>query len=320
MNLDERICIMGNRKNKFKEKIIMERTKQEFVNEVVSELGVAMGEGYKVSACEVSKLNGIVLTSINVLKEGESIAPTLYIDDRCTAYLKGNITVSEVVEQLKGEYLRANRFCPSMDDCSVFDFNNVKQRICYSLVNRELNKEMLEDTPYIEFFDLAIIFKVYCEIEGQIGTIRVRDEFLKSWGVTVEELYEIAKVNTPLRCGKVITPMSSVIKEMMGGLEVPEYTPADEMYVATNLQKSDGSSVMLYKDAFKELADKLDADLYILPSSRHEVILLPVSSEIELYGLKQIVQSVNRTELALEDLLTDTVYMYKQATNEVVIA
>ena len=311
---------MGNRKNKFKEKMIMERTKQEFVNKVVSELGAAMGEDYKVSACEVPKLNGIVLTGIIVRKEGESIAPTLYIDDLCTAYLKGNITMNRVIKELKEKYSKASGFCLAEDDYNVLDFNNVKRRICYSLVNRELNKEMLEDTPYIEFFDLAIIFKIQCGTDTQTGTICVKNKFLKSWGVTVDDLYEVAQINTPLRYGKLITPMSTVIKEMMGGSEIPECTPDNEMYVATNLQKSDGSSVMLYKDAFKELADSFGTDLYVLPSSRHELILLPVSSEIELYELKQIVQSVNRTELALEDLLTDTVYMYKRSINGIVVA
>ncbi|MBS5062662.1 MAG: hypothetical protein KHZ58_02695, partial [Hungatella hathewayi] len=63
----------------------------------------------------------------------------------------------------------------------------------------------------------------------------------------------------------------------------------------------------------KNFADLLEQDLLILPSSIHEVLLLPYAEDICMEDLFQMVRHVNQTEVPVEDRLSDEVYRYKRA-------
>ena len=82
------------------------------------------------------------------------------------------------------------------------------------------------------------------------------------------------------------------------------------MYVLSNSSKVFGAASILYPDVLKNFAEKLDRDLYILPSSVHEVILLPKRSETEWETLQEMVKEVNATQLEEVEILSDSVYSY----------
>ena len=84
------------------------------------------------------------------------------------------------------------------------------------------------------------------------------------------------------------------------------------MYVLTNTQKLYGAGCMLYPGLLEAISEKLDADLYLLPSSIHEVILLPAESRICQKELAEMVDSINRTELAADEILSSSVYYYSR--------
>ena len=52
-------------------------------------------------------------------------------------------------------------------------------------------------------------------------------------------------------------------------------------------------------------------DLYILPSSVHELILVPAYEYIDVYQLYEMVKEVNDTQVAPEERLTDRAYILK---------
>lgn len=89
------------------------------------------------------------------------------------------------------------------------------------------------------------------------------------------------------------------------------------MYVLSNEQRYFGASCMLYPQALKEISQRLNDNLYILPSSIHEVILIPASFADDANELSEIVQEVNISEVAQDEILSDTVYYYNQNTEEI---
>ena len=70
----------------------------------------------------------------------------------------------------------------------------------------------------------------------------------------------------------------------------------------------------------KELADKFDSDIYILPSSIHETLLIPADGEKDAEELKDMVRTINATEVSPEEVLSDNVYVYIRATERVEMA
>ena len=70
----------------------------------------------------------------------------------------------------------------------------------------------------------------------------------------------------------------------------------------------------------KALADKLDSDLYILPSSIHELILIPVLENEEVETLRKMVNQVNEESVENIDYLSDNVYRFNRNTEEICIA
>jgi hypothetical protein len=84
------------------------------------------------------------------------------------------------------------------------------------------------------------------------------------------------------------------------------------MYVLTNASGSLGAAALFYPDVKEKAAELLGGDYYILPSSVHEVILVPDSADIKAADLCDMVKQANRTVVDEKDILSDNVYHYSK--------
>ena len=91
-----------------------------------------------------------------------------------------------------------------------------------------------------------------------------------------------------------------------------ELRDAAPMYVLSNRTRVQGASCILYPNILKDFAAAVKSDFYILPSSVHEVILLPVQGDEDEEGLKRMVCEVNETQVEREEVLSDSVYYYSR--------
>ena len=125
-------------------------------------------------------------------------------------------------------------------------------------------------------------------------------------------IYEIENsIEEHISSGVKVTEemVEPIIKEMMGKVYTEAKGP--KMFVAGNHHKNYGAAVILYEDFLEQFAKKINSDFYILPSSIHEVILIPVGNdEEEVSHLKRMVFEVNHTELEEEEILSDSIYRY----------
>jgi len=60
----------------------------------------------------------------------------------------------------------------------------------------------------------------------------------------------------------------------------------------------------------------LGSDFYLLPSSIHELILVPVGEDRDREHLEEMVKEINQTQVAMEEILSDTVYNYESIRDE----
>ena len=94
---------------------------------------------------------------------------------------------------------------------------------------------------------------------------------------------------------------------------------APKMYILTNSTGINGATSLIYKDAIRNFANSKQCDFYILPSSIHEVILVPYEECISREELKEMVNEVNCTQVPPEEILSDRVYIYRRETNMIEI-
>ena len=289
-----------------------------FTTLVQREVEKRAGENYRVKLNDVMKNNGVVLRGITLMQDDSNISPTIYLNPYYDAYENGDTTLGTVIDEVIDTYER-NKINRSIDMKFFLNYETVRSRIIFKLINTEKNRELLRDVPYIPFHDLSIVFQCLVS-EERFGnaSILIHNVHLQLWKVNARELYECALENTPLLQGYEQADMNTVLEEMkaLGGIDDEEIEDMQQevpMYVLSNKSRINGASCILYKDILKDFAMVVDKDLYVLPSSIHEVILLPSDGTQESEQLKEMVREINQSQVEKEEVLSDSVYYYRRS-------
>ena len=289
-----------------------------FTTLVRNEVEKRAGENYHVKLNDVVKNNGIILRGITLMQDDSNISPTIYLNPYYDAYENGDTTLGTVIDEVIDTYER-NKINRSIDMKFFLNYETVRSRIIFKLINTEKNRELLRDVPYIPFHDLSIVFQCLVS-EERFGnaSILIHNVHLQLWKVNARELYECALENTPLLQGYELADMNTVLEEMkaLGGIDDEEIEDMQQevpMYVLSNKSRINGASCILYKDILKDFAMVVDKDLYVLPSSIHEVILLPSDGTQESEQLKEMVREINQSQVEKEEVLSDSVYYYRRS-------
>lgn len=263
----------------------------EFMNAMLCEIRGQIGVEVRTELYTVTKNNGTRRTGILFKQTDSNLAPTIYLEEFYQKYLQGQ-QVPDLADSICSIYqeIRVKKTC----DCqNLFDFNHVKEHIVYKLIRRDANEELLKQIPYEPFLDLAVVY--YIQIDNtRFGSaaIQIRNEHLRYWRVEKEEIRRLAEKNTP----RIYPAQIQKIVRFM--------------YVATNEQCSLGAAVMRYPDFREKVRGMIRGDFYILPSSIHEVILVPESFGLELERMAEMVKEINQTGVAPEEVLSDSVYYF----------
>lgn len=284
------------------------------------------GSGYQVRVQNVIKNNNRKLTGICILKKGTNIAPTIYLNEFFEEYRKGS-TVDQICKEVIQNYEDSKTDVDNEFDVeAILKFDRIKDRICYKLINAEKNQELLSNAPHILFHDLAIIFYVLVTNDCKgTGTITIKNNLKNIWCVNTDTISSLARANTQRLFKGKVSSMTSVISGLMRDKLGDDYS--DEcidmlssdnsvmaMYVATNDVGINGAGVLLYDILLKDISDRVKADFIILPSSIHELILIPALYDIDINNLRSMVREVNWTQVAPDEILSNNIYIYNRDT------
>ncbi len=283
---------------------------EKFVADYMKELQAGIGEEVELIRKDFPKINGSK-DGISVVYKNSSVAPTIYLDDKYEAFERGQ-SISEIASM------------------TVFNINNnkdirnrplnmsevlCKDNLYCVLVNTEMNKGLLEEVPNRKIEDLSAI--VRCKVGGE-GSFIVTNDMCSMLKMTDEEIIEQAK-NNSLESGFECRSMTEVMRGLMERDGLPQEFIDDvvrneeecPMYILSNGSGIDGATAMLSSKTLESARERIGEDYYILPSSRHEVILVPESKVDDPEYLKDMVNLVNKTEVPKEDILSNNVYKYE---------
>lgn len=289
-------------------------TYQIFQEKIIAYIKENISENEKVFIQSVPKNNGIKLDGLVIIQDEMNIAPTIYLNYYYQKYQEG-MDFSEICREILENY-KTNKPSIPIDIHFFTDFEKIKSRIVYRLINFRQNLELLDDVPYVRFLDLALVF--YCLLpayEEQNASIQIRMSHLNLWKTSLRELIRLSEQNTPRLLEWEIQDMASVVEENA-------HLPSEDCYpmlILSNKSHLNGAGCILYKDLLKNLSRKLDMDFFILPSSVHEVILLPTKTKDAMGELSAMVKEINAAEIAREDILSDHAYYYSGKEDRIIM-
>lgn len=203
------------------------------------------------------------------------------------------------------------------------EWGSIKSHIHAKLVNTERNRMCLSDIPHREFLDLSLVYYACTEevFPDKHITIPVWNEHMQHWGVDEETLFHTAMENMPEDdivfegLAELLQPFLGMKTEEAGFLEEPP------MFVLADKSCLNGAVQIYRQDVMERIAAFFKDDFWILPSSIHEVILMPAGRYGEdAKGLAKLVKEINDTEVAPEEILSYHVYRYCRLSGEITIA
>ena len=277
-----------------------------------------------LSIQSVVKNNNVQLDGLTIMEGGTNLSPTIYLNYFYETYQNG-VEFSSILDTILHTY-QSNKPRGKIDTSFFTDYANVRPHIAYKLIHYERNRHLLADLPHFRYLDLAIVF--YCLVSSSPSgnaTILIRKVHLRFWNISPTQLFDAAKENTPRLLSYDLRNMNDLMEELLAPahstLSDPDIKKEDAaicpMYVLTNQNKLNGASCILYEHLLEHFADRLCCDLYILPSSIHEVILIPATSDTSYQELSQMVQEVNDTQVSPEEILSDHVYYFSRSSGSI---
>lgn len=300
-----------------------------FMEKVKKSLYEFFGEGAEISIREVEKNNGVTLHGLTIIIGDANISPTIYMEGFYREYCSGKPfgTVLYEIIQLYEENKIYNRI--NMDFFTRYE--QVRGRVFFKVINYEKNKERLDKLPHRRFLDLAVVcyFAYMNDLIGH-GFIQIENKHLTEWRISKEQLFADADKNIREKLQVDIKDMNKMIWEMLkeeaGERDLDEMRSVLEqeeqkipMYVMTLRGKYFGAACIYQMDVLSRFAQKTGKNFYILPSSIHELILLPDEGRETPEGLRKMVTEVNRSHVEAEEQLSDNVYYFDQDSQTVQI-
>lgn len=302
---------------------------EQYINDVLAFIKEYSPDNFNVTTTTAKKNNGTELQGI-VIRDTDApnnIQPVIYLD----GYYECGYDAEEAAMMILSEYERIAESEMPFDVSQIMNYEAVKDRIFFKLINRNYNEEYLQDKPYFEMAeDLAVVF--YVDV-GYGGTVTIQERFMDIWNVDENTLLAVAKENGKQKhpaefisvVEAIVQEFSDIDIEMMKIQSCNDDMTNDEfrqimidsqkdyapMYV-WRAGKDFGASVLLYDDEIERIQKEIGSRFYIIPSSISEVLVLPYRQEYTVSKLKEMVASVNQTELAPEQVLSENVYMVNE--------
>ncbi len=288
--------------------------KKEFMESVTTLVAEALRqEGMLVESAEVKEVlgeNNNVRHGMAIYLEDTNVVPNIYLDDYYKDYEKGYPT-ERIIQDIKELYKERLGRAPIIND-SVLEFEGNKDRIIFQVIGTKNNKnKLLEEKHTIIGNGLAFVYKL--AITGDM-LVPITNKFAEEYGYNDGQLYDLAMENTPKLFPERVVDMGALIDD------VDKKNNENTMIIVTNEDLFHGASVMFYPGVKESIAETLNESYYVIPSSVHDLIVVPCSVEKTLDELKLILKEGNKHLVAEDEILSNDIYRYDKDTQKFEIA
>lgn len=193
------------------------------------------------------------------------------------------------------------------------DYEKLKDNLAYRIIPTAPNEDFLNTVPHKEILNMSVIvMAVGPDYDGGCSSVVIHKSMLSHFGITEEQLFADAEKSAQKIRPYQVKSMAETLAEMMHVPEDELPLPNDgpQMYVVTNNIKIHGASVLAYPKFFDEMAELMNGSFYVIPSSIHELLVIPEKDATELSDLDAMVMEVNTTQVDPTEQLADNAFHY----------
>lgn len=292
---------------------------EEFKMTIKEELQKYYQEEVEVELCEMLKNNGRSYDGIRItMKEDcHKPVPIIGLNNFYEDYAKGKTDMKSCVKEIVEEREKYN--CPEgLEEFArkIINWEFVKENVYPILLSTKDNEQILKHLVSTTFLDLSICYIIRNNLEEECGSnTKISTSMLEYYGINKEQLHNQALKNLG-KDGYEFLNMMKFIKSLplpiLGQEELPEDV---DMYVLTNGCQLYGAAGILNKQLLKNFAQ--EQDFFILPSSLHECIFVPVSDKSVREEFDSMVSQINADVVDVEERLSNHCYYYDAKENEI---
>lgn len=284
----------------------------EFTESIRKSVSDQLGNDKKVTIREVLKNNGIRLKGLLIASKDHSASPTIYLERFYDRYLHGDPMeeITDTIVSIYSENTIGDESIPDLFD----DYEKARKDLYLKAVNKEKNGELLSDVPHIDFLDLSLIpYVLIRQIRKMKASVIIHNDMVDHWKVAAKQILADAMKNMIDHYGYELMPMQEMLKQMLQEEDIKTLGKKENaMYVLLSPGMQYCAALMAVDSVMKNVAEQLHSDIVILPSSIHELIVIPSSTDRDWKQLDELVKSVNETSVSDEDILSDHSYLYKR--------
>ena len=288
---------------------------KEFFDAMKEELSCLLGDSYKIKMDDCQ--------NVFVKNMMQQKVYRFHGDELFKTYLNG-VGMKEICRNVKDCIVMLE----PLKEAKTLSFAEAQNHIFMKVINRERHKDILQDVPYLPFLDLAIVAYFECSSnKSESVPFLINNDILKKWNEKKELVFTKAWENMQrdyrMSIGSIEEAMKAVLLNMpFSGSSIEELELNDcSFHILTNEENKFGFTSVFYSDVLKKYGEKY-GDFYIIPSSIHEALLFPEKKVPQNWNAKEFannIRSINETEVAPEEVLSDSLYYYDATLHQVKI-
>ena len=267
-------------------------------------------EGCDIGIEMVLKNNGVMKTAIIIRKPDDNAEPCIYLEEYYKQFLKEGVSIDSIVDHIVKIY-DENKLGERLDVETLLQYPMVHTKIRGRLISTQRNTDMLQDVPHRGILDLSLVYTIEVNTKCGVGSILINHSHLEIWGISEQELFMQLQKNLEQEEGFFMNMDQFLIQVL--GLSEEEMLRGSlpDIFIMSNKDKHYGAVELINKKALEKAVKTYEGSFYILPSSVHELLLLPASyDDMALETLAEMVRTINDTEVKKCDVLSSHIYLY----------
>ena len=297
------------------------KTLREFAENILKQ--VTTDTGYLGAIVEKVENNEKITVYIAIRKNGSMFGPMIKVEDYYEEYKEN--PGEEILYEMSRE-IEAIAYKAWDQEAEITELRNeikrgflaVKDRLHIRLVNAAENQNRLKGIPWIPYLDMAITFHLNFDgEEDEQRMLEVNQQLMDQWNVTPKELYQTALANMDRENDGVFYRLTDFVESV---LHITSEKGGPDLYIMTNNKCTYGATEILRPGELKKRAEEFNRDLLVLPSSVHEVLVLPYHDGMDLEVFRRTVCNVNNESVIREDQLSNQVYLYRKDKDCLMVA
>ncbi len=309
--------------------------KEQFIELVAAHIQEYLPESYRESKVEVmerTKNNDILLHGLIIRKgdKDKEAVPIIYLEPYYDAHRFEGKDMEDIMHEIARDYQKVARDIPDFD-LPEMTREGIRNKVFVKLVNSKSNTEHLKDLVRLPV-EGGFTLTAYINMDNLSGNamIQITRDMAEQMGYDERELMQDAMRNTMSAHPAKLVEMQKVMMDMAGLRKLePEDNLLSEspapvcdltMLILSNTDLYFGSAALFYPEIRQQIADVTGGSFYILPSSVHELIILPDNGCQDEQALAQMVRSVNSAEVQPEEQLGNKVLYYNASMDRLMVA